>query len=296
MSQGTVTIRDARADDHDDVTAMCEGIWAERNGDYLPHVYPDWIRGDDRRTRVAVRDGDVVGIAQCVLLSPTEGWSQGLRVREDARGQGVAQRIVADLFAWAAEQGALVVRSMVFSWNQAGMGAARSMGFEPTTAFRFASPIPRTGALPDTVVRDACTAWHAWTTSDARSALAGLCLDDEESWAMRELHRADLQDECALAVVDDGLAGMALRGRCYEARSSDHDRVQEYAASAWRDATAAETLFQAIAVDAASVGADATRVVVPEEPTFVADVGAQGIEISTEPHFVFAADLTSVLD
>lgn len=297
MSGDRVRLRDARPDDHDDVIEMCEGIWEERDGDYLPRVYPDWIRGDDRRTLVAELDGDVVGIAQCVMLTPSEGWSQGLRVHPDARGHGIAMRIVDGLFEWAADRGAIVVRNMVFSWNNAGMGASRAMGFEPVTAFRYGQPEPRPGTLPDGVVRDADAAWYAWTTSDARNVMAGLCLDDEESWAMRELRSADLRDDRALAVIDDGIAGMALRGRSYEASWADEPhQIQEYAATAWRDPAAAQTVLEAIAVDAAEAGADATRVVVPERPTLVTDVGATGTEIGAEPHLVFSAELSAVVD
>ena len=297
MTAASVTLRDARADDHDAVRDLCADIWDDRDGDYLPRVYPEWIEGDDKCTRVAIEDGELVGIIQGVHLSPTESWSQGLRVRADSRGSGIAEALTADIFSWAASQDSLVTRSMVFSWNSAGMGLARSVGFEPVSSFRFAHPEPRSGRLPDTVTRDPSMAWQAWTTSHARSRLAGLALDDQESWALRELRRTDLDEKCALAVVDDGIAAMAVRGRAVQSSSEDRpDYLQEYAASAWRDATAAETLLEAIAIDAGERGATTVRVVVPEHPRIVSDVAMAGVNIADEPHFIFSADLASVSD
>ncbi|MFW6153125.1 MAG: N-acetyltransferase family protein, partial [Halobacteriota archaeon] len=129
-----VTVRDARLDDHDDVREMTADTWPGRQGgDYLGRVFPRWIEPGARpkRTLVAEVDGRAVAIAQCVLLSDVEGWGQGLRVHPSYRRRGLSRAVTAALFDWAREQGATVMRAMVFSWNVAGLGQARSTGYRP---------------------------------------------------------------------------------------------------------------------------------------------------------------------
>lgn len=294
VGEAVIRIREARLDDHAEVSAMCEGIWEDRDGDYLPLVFPDWIEGQDRRTVVAIEEERIIGIAQCVLVSPTEAWGQGLRVHEQARGEGVAASIMNDLFTWARENGARVARSMVFSWNPAGMGVARGVGFEPTAEFRFVTPTPRDDPMPASVILDDVAGWQMWSGSKARTAMSGLGLDVDESWAMRELRANDMTQRNTLTVLSDGTAAMAMRGRAFEDPRDESRTVQEYATSAWRDPDAAATLLSAIAVDAAEQGATATRVLVPEGPRYISDVAAAGSDIHSEPHFVFSADLTAI--
>jgi hypothetical protein len=61
----------------------------------------------------------------------------------------------------------------------------------------------------------------------------------------------------------------------------------------WENQSACEDLLAAISQDAASVGADRTRVLIPEDVTMVSDVAVTRTEIGEEPDFVMAADLTS---
>lgn len=295
VGSGDIRIRPARQSDHDAVCRLCEDIWSDRDGDYLPRVYPQWIRGDDRNTLVAIDDTDVVGIAQCVLLTPHEAWCQGLRVHEDKRGQGIAATIMQELFAWARKRGATVARSMVFSWNRAGMGVARGVGFEPTTSFRFVTPAPSGDELPAAVVYDGERGWNYWQQSDANSHLHGLGLDDSESWAMRKLKFDDMTNNRTLTIADGEVTGVALRGR----RENFDDkgetiRRQEYIATAWDDLSAANTLFRAIAFDANEQGATHTRVVIAEDITAISDAAAAGVPIDAEPHFIFSFDLRQV--
>ena len=139
-----------------------------------------------------------------------------------------------------------------------------------------------------------------WTDSAAREHLAGLALDTEESWALSELTRENLQhaaDETSVfAVVDDGMRGAAYRTRTYE-RESDGEETDEteqwaeYGIGAWADLSAARSLFAAISADAAAVGADRTRVLIPETPQYVSDAAWLRAGISEEPDFVLEADL-----
>jgi len=310
----TVEVRQARAEDHEDVVAFTSDTWSDRfdRGDYIPEVFPEWVESDgtDQHTVVAEADGRAVGVCQVVALSAHEAWAQGMRVADDARAKGVAEAMNDACFAWARNRGATVCRNMVFSWNAPGLGAARGVGYGPATEFRWAHPDPDKDARADAngaggleAGSDPDAAWSYWQRSDAARELAGLALDPGESWALseatRERFRAAADERRVFAVRGaDGTHGAAVRTREYEREresgngGSDTERWVEYGVGAWDDVPAAQTLFAAIARDAADLGADRTRVLIPETPRHVSDAAYAGIAVSENPDFVMAADLT----
>lgn len=338
-------VRQAGPDDAPAVAAFTQETWDERDGDYIPDVFPDWVENDGpaQRTFVAVvdpetvedvdeddpevvDDGVVVGCCQATLLSEWEAWAQGLRVHPAARGRGVTSHLSATLFDWAREQGATVCRNMVFSWNVAGLGQSRSVGFDPCTEFRFARPDPDPDAtIPDGFderARDDVdrsdadrgdAAWALWQRSTARDRLRGLVMDEDESWALSTLTRGRLQataaeDRLLTIYADDGVAGFATRDRTYERDVADADNAGGsgdadgtdaetetwaiYGIAVWTSVAAARAVYRAIARDAADVGADAVRVLVPESVDAVSDTAAVRVSVADEPDFVMAADLT----
>lgn len=345
-----VSVRQARAADADAVAAFTRDTWGDRHGDYVPEAFPRWVEADDpdRRTFVVTLppeaadavDGDstadpnlvdgrrVVGCIQGVLLSEWEAWGQAIRVDPAARGFGVSRHLSKAVFDWARERGATVCRNMVFSWNVAGLGQSRAVGFDPCTEFRFLQPVPDAEAVPDLPVAgvdaaagtagtgggsgsaagesDPDAAWAFWTDSDAREQLRGLSMDAEESWALSALTRAELAaaaaDDRLLTVHDGGVAGVSYRSYTHEREADDGETDDEadaetvteaiYGVAAWRDAAAARALLAGIARDAAAAGADRTRVLVPETAAVVSDAAAARVPVADEPDFVMAADLT----
>ncbi|WP_123534987.1 GNAT family N-acetyltransferase [Halosimplex salinum] len=310
-------VRQARASDHDDIAAFTSDTWGDRfdRGDYIADVFPEWIESDGpgQRTVVAESDGRVIGVCQVVLLSEHEAWAQGMRVADDARAGGVAEAMNGACFDWARERGATVCRNMVFSWNVAGLGAARGVGYDPATEFRWAHPDPDVDACADSdgasgleAVPDPDAAWSYWQRSDADRELAGLTLDPEESWALSECSRERFREAAAETAVfavqgTDGTCGAAYRTRDYEresgsgeddGESGETERWVEYGVGAWDGVPAAQSLFAAIARDAADIGADRTRVLIPETARHVSDAAYAGIAVSENPDFVMAADLT----
>ncbi|WP_435075550.1 GNAT family N-acetyltransferase [Halorubrum sp. HHNYT27] len=341
-------VREARPVDVDAVAAFTRDTWGERHEDYLPRVFPEWVASDDpnRGTLVATLppeaiegsdavaesdgreagdtlvEGDgsgaaapgemeaVVGCIQGALLTEWEAWGQGIRVDPVARGFGVGTALSTAALDWAREQGATVCRNMVFSWNVAGLGQSRAVGFEPETEFRFARPEPAAEPGGDsTALRavddpDPNAAWALWTDSDARDHLRGLALDDGESWACSELTRERLRvaadDDRLLGVADaEDFAAFAVRTRVSERPGDDEseapERVAVYGVAAWRDVDAAGAIYESIAADAAAVDADATRVLIPETVEHVSDTGANRVAVAAEPDFVMRADLTGEL-
>jgi hypothetical protein len=57
---------------------------------------------------------------------------------------------------------------------------------------------------------------------------------------------------------------------------------------------AAGALYDAVAADAASLGADRTRVLIPEGVRWVSDTAACRVAVSDEPDFVMRADLSAL--
>ncbi|WP_148416914.1 GNAT family N-acetyltransferase, partial [Haloferax sp. KTX1] len=146
----------------------------------------------------------------------TEAWFQGMRIDSDYRGQGLGSLLTDHLIEWAADAGASVGRSMVFSWNEAGLGQSLAAGFEAVTSFRWVHPEPRDETPGMTVGNDPATAWRYWQESDGRDVLSGLALDSGESWALSTLTR-DTLDRLATAqavlTVGDKPRGLACRVR-----------------------------------------------------------------------------------
>jgi GNAT superfamily N-acetyltransferase len=293
MSAGE--IRPATHDDQEGVAAFTENTWD--GGDYIPDIYHDWIEGDGKRTLVVDADGTVAGIAQLVLLSDHEAWGQGLRVNPEFRGEGISSELTHALFDWGREQGAVVARNMVFSWNQAGLGQSRATGYRPVTEFRWLRPDPEPG-MPAGVSSDPDAAWSFWSHSAARNHLEGLALSLEESWAVQELTREMLvraAEETAVFAVTggSGTRALAYRTRTFEREDDGEPETwAEYGVGAWADLDAARSLLDAVAADAAALGADRTRMLIPETARFVSDGAYLRANISEDPDFVLAADLT----
>jgi GNAT superfamily N-acetyltransferase len=309
----TPTIRHARDTDEAAVVSFTRDTWADRDvTDYVPDVYADWIErdGEDQRTFVVdVRDdtepraepGDVVAIAQAHRLSSWEAWASGMRVAPDHRGSGLSTALTDAVFDWARDRGCVVCRNMTFSWNGPALGSSRRVGFEPCTEVRWARPTPDADAPSDGVDGDPDPdgAWAFWSESAARERLRGLVMDESESWALSALTRDRLHaaaDDGRLVTVAGGRSGFAERIRTFERDPDDGrepDAYAEYAVGAWPegDADAAAAVLAGVARDAASVGADRTRVMIPEGVTWASDASVARADIADEPAFVLAARL-----
>lgn len=298
------TLRPARSADAEAVADLAADTWSDRGvEDYLPGAFPEWVAtdGPDQRTLVATAGDDVVGVCQATMLGDDEGWIQGLRVHPDHRGEGHARALTDRLCEWCRDRGGTVARGMVFAWNPAGMGHLRSAGFDPVTACRWARPRPAETDPELSVADDVAAAYRFWTHSDARTALGGLGLDADETWALAELDRERLRALDAsgrvFALVGPGPDGGAGGTRAMAARIGTREResrtVADYAVGAWADPAAAAALFDVVRADTAACGADAARVPVPDTPRFVSDGAAARAGLGDHAVFVFAADLTA---
>ncbi len=323
-----IEVREATIGDYPAVAAFTANTW--ESGDYIPDAFPNWMASDDPDTRTFVAvdttesppdpdsvegvdpadvdelaDGRAVGICQAVGLSEHEGWMQAMRVDPEYRGRRLSRALNDAGFHWLYETGRRVARNMVFSWNTEGLGASRVNGFDPGTEFRWAEPEPDADAAARTddaalADPDPDAAWGFWTDSASRADLGGLALDIGESWALSELTRGQLRaaaEDGRLLVVsapDGGIGGFAVRTRTSEFEDDDGEtQVRgEYGVAAWNDPESCDALFAAVQRDAAAVGADTTRVLIPESAAWVSDTALSGVDIGDEPDFVMRSDLT----
>jgi GNAT superfamily N-acetyltransferase len=294
-----IGIRRARAEDREAVVGFTEDTWPELGGDYIPRVFEEWVEtdGPTQRTFVATVDGGAVGICQGVLLSGHEAWAQGMRVDPDHRGRKVSPALTEAVYEWAGERGATVCRNMVFSWNAAGLGQSRAMGFEPLCEFRWLEPAPDPDADPELdLLEEPTVAWSAYRGRDAAGEPRGLGLALEESWALPAGTADRLADaESTLSVADpDRTRGATYRCRTFE-RENDAGETEtwaEYGVGAWDDHETLRALSAAVARDAAEQGADNARVLIPETPRHVSDAAYARVAFSDEPDFVLERDLT----
>ena len=294
-----VETRPARPDDREAVVAFTRDTWPELGGDYIPDVFDEWVESDgpNQRTLVACVDDRPVGICQGVLLSAHEAWGQGMRVHPEYRGKGISEALSEALFEWTGGRGATVCRTMVFSWNEAGLGQARSVGFEPVTEFRWLEPAADPEAAPGLeATRDPAVAWSAYRNSDAARHLEGLGLDLSESWALAEVTADRLAAaEASVAVVDDQRRrGGTYRTRTFERETDDGgaETWAEYGVGAWTDRETLDALSAAVARDAAEAGAERARLLVPETPRHVSDAAYARVPYDDDPDFVLERDLT----
>ncbi|HKJ59131.1 MAG TPA: GNAT family N-acetyltransferase, partial [Halobacteriales archaeon] len=92
-----------------------------------------------------------------------------------------------------------------------------------------------------------------------------------------------------------GVRGFAVRVRVTDREVDDGpgevERWVEYGVADWATPEAAEAVFDAIALDSAALGADRTRVLIPETVRAVSDAALARVEVAESPDFVLAADL-----
>lgn len=120
-------VRPARPDDRDPVFAFCAHTWPE--GDYISDVWDEWLADPDGVLLVAVAGERPIGLVRLRMMSPEEGWIEGIRVDPAARGQGIGRVLVSRVLAAAHERGATVVRLFTEQDNHPAQAIFARFGF-----------------------------------------------------------------------------------------------------------------------------------------------------------------------
>ncbi|GAA1518006.1 GNAT family N-acetyltransferase [Kribbella lupini] len=143
-----VTVRTAVAGDLDGVVASCTALFAEDAGTRDPLRNKNWpatyggewasglIADPESLVLVATTDG-VVGHLIGKFLPASEMWIApraelvSMYVRPEARGGGVAGRLIDAFVAWARERGAARLEVSAYAANETAVRVYERHGFRP---------------------------------------------------------------------------------------------------------------------------------------------------------------------
>ncbi len=96
----------------------------------LPAEWEAWAEEPAHQVLVE-EDGAVVGALHVALVSATEAWLEGLRVRRDRQGAGIGRRLVSEGEALARRYGAQVARTAIPAHDYAAQAVAERAGLRP---------------------------------------------------------------------------------------------------------------------------------------------------------------------
>jgi ribosomal protein S18 acetylase RimI-like enzyme len=127
LADDAIEVRPAREADRAAVLAFCARTWGD--GDYIQHVWNDWLADAAGALLVATLANRPVGLAHLRMMSADEAWIEGVRVDPALRRQGVARVLISRSLAAAHERGATVARYFTSSDNVASQKLFDRFGF-----------------------------------------------------------------------------------------------------------------------------------------------------------------------
>ncbi len=214
-------LRPARPEDKAAVAAFTQGTFPW--GDYIERRFDEWLAGPDSLTVVAEAGGEAVGLARGALLSPAEAWAQGLRVHPEHRRRGLGAALLEHLAAWAASQGARVMRLSAEEWNEPALTLFAGLGFRTVGAWLGAersvkvgqpSPggnggkrVPAPQRLTPAPAAEADAAMLAWAAGPLEQAAHGLFATQ---WSWRRLTLGDLEAAARRSALWQAPSGWAV--------------------------------------------------------------------------------------
>ena len=120
------------------VAALACELWPDHSPEEMTDEYMSLLAREDAAVFVYKEQGEVVGFAQCQLrrdyVEGTEtspvGYLEGIYVREGARRQGIARKLLSECEKWAKAQGCTEFASDCETDNTDSQRFHRSVGFE----------------------------------------------------------------------------------------------------------------------------------------------------------------------
>jgi ribosomal protein S18 acetylase RimI-like enzyme len=128
-----VVCRPALAKDKAEVMEISSHIW--EGGDYLPHVWDEWLADPEGMLGVAELTGRVVGVFKLTKFQVDEWYMEGLRVHPDFRDRGVASHIQNYILETWRRMGGGVVRLVTASSNVKVHHMCEQSGFKRIAEF-----------------------------------------------------------------------------------------------------------------------------------------------------------------
>ncbi|GCE11215.1 GNAT family N-acetyltransferase [Tengunoibacter tsumagoiensis] len=137
-----INIRTAQIEDREAVLAFCANTWEW--GDYIENVWDEWFTNPHGQLFTATAAGVPVGILHIEMLTPTDGWLQGLGVNADYRRRGIARALYDAALTEAMRRGASHARLVVHHENVASIKLSEAIHMRKVGAFSnyLAGPVP----------------------------------------------------------------------------------------------------------------------------------------------------------
>ena len=116
---------------------MVKIVWSEHTLKKLTRIIKEYIESQDSAVFAETENGRFVGVALCGLrrdyvegcdTSPV-GYLEGVSVRGECRGRGIAKKLVAECERWAKEKGCKEFASDCALTNVASLNFHLSVGF-----------------------------------------------------------------------------------------------------------------------------------------------------------------------
>ncbi len=185
-------LRDARRTDKQAVLDFCKNTWRDY-GDFIPHVWDEWIRQRRGRLIVAELKGRPIGIAKITDFGNGEIWLEGLRVDRRYRRKGVAGAINKEVLRTLRRIKPRRVRFCTGQTNRASRRIGRSYGFEAIARFRYYWQRTRKGKVKGEIatLTDLPAVYDFVTSSRFIKLASGLIA---EGWVFREFSRRLLRN------------------------------------------------------------------------------------------------------
>jgi GNAT superfamily N-acetyltransferase len=259
-------IRPARPEDGPAVAAWTRHTFPW--GDYVPEVFEQWLAAPDSLLLVAEAAAGVVGMARVGMVSATEAWAQGIRVRPDHRRRGIGSALAGRLWGWAADRGARVVRLVVEDWNRPAASLMADFGFRPVCRWVYAErgvgenyPVPEGNGGRRVAAAEGLRPAHSSEAEPAMLSWAGGPLERAArglfpvEWRWRRLSLDDVAEAARRRSLLTGRPGWAI------ADVDEDTYLVSWLTTTEADAAAA---IRALVDGAAAAGTERIEVIAPD--------------------------------
>jgi len=132
-TEAKIHIRKALNSDREAVLSFCRKTW--RWGDYIQHVWNDWLTQKNGRLFTATAEAQPVGIMHVSIDKSRDAWLRGARTDPEYRRMGIATALTNKCLEYAKRKGAKVARLATQSDNEAAQAVLGKLGFEKVAEF-----------------------------------------------------------------------------------------------------------------------------------------------------------------
>lgn len=134
LAQYPIEIRRATKEDRSSIIEISKTVW--EGEDYLPQVFDKWLEEEQGEFSVITWEGIPVGCAKITVLSDETLWLEGMRIRADYRGKGLAGTLAKYQLERAQSIGYKKIEMGTFIENKHSIRIIESNDFEKVAGFK----------------------------------------------------------------------------------------------------------------------------------------------------------------